>query len=403
LPAGARKVLQRGAYFARYVPSGHLIFVHDGTLYAERFDLARLEVTSSPFPVIGGIESSTLSGAAAFAVSNAGMLAYSPAESSGLRSRPIEWIDRSGTVSSLLSRSSDWADPAFAPDGRRLALQLFDGKQRDIWVADWARGELTRLTTGNSHSQSPVWTPDGRRIVFASQSGERQVAMTFNLYWRRVDGSGNAERLTTSDNLQNPGSWHPNGKVFAFEEKTSSHYNVMLLAIDGDEASGWTPRTPTVLLSADSDQRAPAFSPRDGRWLAYESNQSGQPNVYVRAFPGPGDNQWRISTDGGVLPTWSRARDELLYSTPDGQIMVVNYSEAGGSFKPEPPRPWPGARYAVHALGANRSREFDLHPDGNRLVLATANPAPSLARRFPVNIFLNFFEELQRVAPAQKH
>ena len=94
-------------------------------------------------------------------------------------------------------------------------------------MADLARGAPTRLTTSNSHSQTPVWTPDGRRIAFASQRGERQVAMTFNLYWQRADGSGDVQRLTTSDNQQAPASWHPNGKVLAFEERTPSHFNVM--------------------------------------------------------------------------------------------------------------------------------------------------------------------------------
>ena len=140
LPTGVRKVLQRGAYFGRYVPSGHLLFLHNGTLFAEGFDLAHLEVTSSPIPVIDNISTNTTLGAGLFAVSNAGTLAYTPAESAGTRTRPIEWIDRSGKAASLQSASSDWADLAFAPDGHRLAFQLWDGSQRDIWVADLATG-----------------------------------------------------------------------------------------------------------------------------------------------------------------------------------------------------------------------------------------------------------------------
>jgi serine/threonine-protein kinase len=243
-------------------------------------------------------------------------------------------------------------------------------------------------------------SPDGRRIAFASQRGEGQVAATFNLYWQRADGSGAAQHLTTSPNRQTPSSWHPNGNLLAFEERTPSNYNVMLLAMEGDEASGWTPGKPTAFLSAEFDQRAPAFSP-DGRWLAYESSQPGQLNVYVRPFPGPGA-QLQISTGTGVLPTWSRTRRELLYSTFDGQIMVVNYSVAGASFKAEPPRPWPGARYNARSLLANRSRDFDLHPDGNRLALATVGAPGPPVRRFPVDLFLNFFDELRRIAPAQK-
>ena len=180
--------------------------------------------------------------------------------------------------------------------------------------------------------------------------------------------------------MQTPGSWHPNGKVLAFEEQTPSHFNVMLLAIEGDEASGWTPGRPTTLLSADFDQRAPAFSP-DGRWLAYESSQSGQLNVYVRAFPGP-DDQWQISTGGGVLPTWSRTRPELLYSTFDGQIMLVNYSVAGGSFKAEPPHPWPGARYTAPALlGGFRDLNLTRTETGSRWPPSAHPASPSNASR----------------------
>ena len=403
LPTGARKVLQRGAYFGRYVPSGHLIFLHNGTLFAEGFDLARLEVTSAPIPVIDNVQVNTTLGAGAVAVSNTGTLAYTPAEAARAQSRPIEWIDRSGRVASLQPALSDWADLVFAPDGKRVAYTLSEGKQRDIWVTDWAFGAPTRLTTSNSQSRIPVWTPDGRRIAFASQRGEKQVASTFNLYWQRADGSGDVQRLTESENMQGPGSWHPNGKILAFEEqvRSSSRYNVMLLTLEGDEASGWTPGTPTAFLHADFDHRAPAFSP-DGRWLAYESNQPGRPNVYVRPFPGPGPLS-QISTAGGVLPRWSQTRHELLYSTPDGQIMVVDYSVAGASFTAEPPRPWPGARQSAPSVLSSRSRDFDLHPDGNRLALATVGAAGPPIRRFPVDIFLNFFDELHRIAPPQKH
>ena len=195
LPKGARKVLQRGAAFGRYVPSGHLIFLHNGTLFAESFDLAHLEVTSSPVPVIDSISTNPTLGAGLFAVSNAGTLAYTPSESASSRTRPIEWIDRSGKAAALQSASSDWGDLAFAPDGRRIAFDLWTANQRDVFVADLARGAPTRLTTSNSHSQTPVWTPDGRRIAFASQRGERQIAMTFNLYWQRADGSGDCTAI----------------------------------------------------------------------------------------------------------------------------------------------------------------------------------------------------------------
>ena len=401
LPAGARKVLERGAYFGKYVPSGHLLFLRNGTLFAEGFDLAHLDVMGSPFPVIENVETATILGAGLFAVSKLGMLAYTPPDSSLTSRKPIESVDRSGKVASLWPTASDWADLAFAPDGRRIAFDISDGKQWDIWVANLARGDLNRLTISNSHSQRPVWTPNGQRIAFASQRGERDLGGTFNLYWQRADGSGAAQRLTTSANWQAPGSWHPKLNILAFEEQRQPYFIVKLLAMEGDEASGWTPGKETTLLEGNYDLRAPAFSP-DGHWLAYESSQSGQLNVYVRAFPGLG-GQVHISSGGGVLPTWSQARHELLYSTLDGQVMVVNYSVAGAAFNAGPARPWPGARYSARAVLAGRLRDFDLDPNGNRLAMATFSaPGPGV-RRYPVNIFLNFFDELRRIAPAQKH
>jgi serine/threonine protein kinase/Tol biopolymer transport system component len=400
LPTGVRKVVERGAYYGRYVPSGHLVYLRNGTLFAAAFDPERLELTGPPLPVVDSVTTNTTGGAGLFALSSSGAIVYVRGGSAGSDDRPIDWIDRSGKSSVLRSAPSHWGTLRFAPDGRRLAIDVLDGKQWDIWVDDWARGAMTRLTTSTTHSLTPVWTPDGRRIVFASQRGEKAINTTFNLYWQRADGTGDAQRLTTSANLQLPVSWHPNGRVLAFEEQSPSHFDVMLLTMDGDEASGWKPGKPTVFVSSAFDQRAPAFSP-DGRWLAFESSQSGQFNVYVRPFPGPG-SPLQISTAGGVFPTWSR-RHELLYSTLDQRVMVVDYLVEGGSFRAEPPRPWPEARYKSGGLtGRIPSKGFDLHPDGNRLALAPVGETETAVRRDRLEIILNFSNELRRIAPIQK-
>jgi serine/threonine-protein kinase len=269
---------------------------------------------------------------------------------------------------------------------------MSDGKQSDIWVDDWGRDAPERVTHFNSGSGSPVWTPDGRRIAFGSMLGEKEVARTFNLYWLQADGSGALQRLTTSTNRQAAGSWHPSGKILAFTEQRPQS-TVMLLPMEGDERSGWKPGTPTVFLSGDFDVRGPAFSP-DGRWMAYESTQSGKYNVYVRPFPGPGI-QTPISTSGGRLPKWSRTRRELIYETLDRRVMIVNYTAEGDSFHPDEPRPWPEAKLQPANLA------FDLHPDGDRLVLPAvgdSGPAPKWDR---LELILNLFDELRRIAPAQ--
>lgn len=327
-----------------------------------------------------------------FAVSTSGALLYVPPAPAAIRNRSIEWMDRSGKTSSLRPAPADWRNLRFGPDGRTVAYDIFDGKQTDVWVNDWSRDRLTRLTTSTTFSMMPVWTPDGRRIVFASQRGEKAINPTFNLYWQRADRTGDVQRLTDSTNLQWPGSWHPSGKFLAFQEQRSLLFNLMLLPMNGDETLGWRPATPTVLFGSAFDQRAPAFSP-DGRWLAYESNQSGLFEVYVRPLQGPG-GQWQISTGGGLFPTRSRTRRELLYSTFE-RIMVTPYAMERNAFHAEQPRPLAEARYTSRGL---EGRRFDLHPDGNRLALAVLRDTEAVAKLDRLMIILNFSDELRRRA-----
>jgi serine/threonine-protein kinase len=391
LPSGSPKVVQRAGYHGRYLLSGHLVYIHDGTLFAAPFDLARLEVTGQPVPAVEGVASNQLTGGAQFAVSDSGTLVYLPGQITG-GGIPIQWMDHDGKTTLLRATLANWLNPLFAPDGRRLGMQIIDG-QSDIWVYEWARDTLTRLTSDPTNDSKPVWTPDGRRIVFASARADKS---TLNLYWQRADGTGDAQRLTESKNSQRAASWHPSGKFLAFEETTpQTNVDLMILPMEGDDASGWTPGKPTVFLNSPAEEREPMFSP-DGRWLAYSSNESGRDEVSVRPFPGPG-GKWPISTGGGTFPTWSRTKHELFYGTPSGQIMVASYTMGGDSFRAEKPRPWSEGRYETR--GPNRM--FDLHPDGQRFATASTGQTPG-AKQDKVVFIFNFFDELRRIAPAVK-
>ena len=303
LPAGERKVVVRGGYYGRYLPSGHLVYLHEGTLFAAPFDLDRLEVTGPSVPVLEGVLANFGgTGGAQVAVSGTGTLVYLPGQNQ-TTDAPIVWMDRSGKILPLRATAAVWSNPQFAPDGRRLAVDISDKQQTDVWVYEWARDTLTRLTFDPAHSEKPVWTPDGHRIVFRSQRN----GGTYNLYWQRADGTGDVQRLTESKNQQFTGSWHPSGKFLGFYETNSqTSEDLMILPMDGDEASGWKPGTATVFLNSPFREREPTFSP-DGRWLAYMSNESGRDEIYVRPFPGPG-GKWQVSSAGGQGPTWSRTR-----------------------------------------------------------------------------------------------
>jgi eukaryotic-like serine/threonine-protein kinase len=217
---------------------------------------------------------------------------------------------------------------------------------------------------------------------------------TPNLYWQRVDGTGEAQRLTESRNLQQAASWHPSGKFLAFEEQNpQTNSDLMILPMEGDEASGWKPGKPTVFLNSSFAEHDPMFSP-DGRWLAYSSNESGRNEVYVRPFPGPG-GKWQISTGGGLYPTWSRTKRELFFVN-NGQIMVARYAMDGDSLSAEKPRLWSERRFMASA----GSRMFDLHPDGERFAIAAQGPGG--ATQDHVTFIFNFFDELRRIAPATR-
>ena len=393
--SGPKKVVMRGATYGRYVPTGHLLYLRDDTLFAAPFDLERLELTGPEWRVTDRLISNPTAGTAMFAISpKSGGLVYVRRSVEG-DDKPVTWLDRSGRSTVLRSTPATWTDLSFAPDGRRLAFTASDGKQSDIWIDDLDRDALTRVTNFNSGSGSAVWTPDGTRIAFASMLGEKEVGLTYNLHWMKPDGSG-YQRLTTSTNLQLPGSWHPKERILAFTEQRPRS-TIMLLPVLGDETSGWKPGNPTILSpSGDFDERVPTFS-RDGHWLAYESNRSGTYNVYVRPFPGPG-TETQISTEGGFSPRWSQTRPELIFESPDHRVMVVNYFVKANMFGADKPRPWPEAQLMPQRTHV---RVFDLHPDGQRLAVLAAGgttPPRGLQR---LGLMLNFFDELRRIAPVQ--
>ncbi len=389
LPSGERTVVHKGGYHGRYLSSGHLVFLHDGTLFAAPFDLDQLKVIGPPVPAVEGVTANAGTGGASFAVSASGMFAYVPGPNVTGEATPIHWMDSEGKMTPMRTTRAPWNNLVFSPDGDRLALQI----TRDIWVYEWGRDALGSLTSDPASDTHPVWTPDGRRIAFASARANKS---TVNLYWQRADGTGDAQRLTESPNMQVPGSWHPSSKFLAFEElNPGTNSDLKILPMEGDETSGWRPGKPTVFLSTQFDERQPAFSP-DGQWLAYVSNETGRNEAYVRAFRGQG--KWTISVGGGGTPTWSRTKRELYYGTGVGssQIMVVPYTVEGDSFRPGKPHLWSQqGRYRSQGP----SRMFDLHPDGTRFALAAADQAEPGAKRDHLTFLFNFFDELRRIAP----
>jgi serine/threonine-protein kinase len=391
LKTGVRTVLQRGGYYGRYLPGGHLLYIARGTLFALPFDLDRLAVTGAAVPVLDGVATNqAITGGAQYAVADNGTLAYVPGSSINLET-PVQWMDRDGHATTLRPAATNWANPRFSPDGQRLAMEVRDSKQNPVYIVvyDWSRDTLIRLASSDSYDTFPVWTPDGRRIVFSrARAGEAGA----NLYAQRADGTGDVQRLTEGKSNQYASSWSPNGKFLTFrDEHPTTGGDVMILPVEGDDASGWKLGKATAFLNSPADEGEAMFSP-DGHWLAYVSDESGRDEVYVRPFP-DSERKWAVSTGGGNFPRWSGRRHDLFYGTPDGHIMVVSYTVERDSFRAEKARLWSEGRFQTRV-----NEPFDLHPDGERFALAALPDS----NQDHVNLIFNFFYEVRRVAPATK-
>jgi serine/threonine-protein kinase len=378
--SGDTRIVHHGGYRASYLPTGHLIYVSQGKLFAAPFDLERFELRGQASPVLSDFASTPGTGAVQLSFSRDGSFVYVPGTSDA-SSSSIYWMHRDGSTQPLRAAPTVYRNGLrFSPDGGRLALSIVN-QQSDIWVYDWGRDGMARLTSHPSIDIDPVWTPDGRRITFRSARDGID-----NIYWQRVDSDDQPQRLTQSKISQFPMSWHPSGRVLAFREiggETGS--DIWMLPMQGDEASGWKPGKPTVFLSSKFEELDAAFSP-DGRWLAYQSDESGEAQVYVRSFPGPG-GRVQVSTAGGSMPQWSRNGKELFFASDNQAIMIASYRVQGDMFHADKPVVWAKGQFT----------SYDVHPDGQRIAIVRASESRSPTTSGKLVFVFNFFEEINRV------
>ena len=299
-----RRIIAHGSS-ARYVASGHLVVARGGALMMLPFNLQQLQATGGPVRVADGVMQSEY-GASQFSVSRNGSFVIVPGDQ---RERELVWISRNGAAKPLSVPPQTFWSIRLSPDGTRLALGI-EGSSYAVWIYDLSRGTMTRQTFEGT-SAYPIWTPDGKGLTFNStRSGG-----VLNLFWRPADGSGEAERLATSDAIQIANSWSPDGRLLMYQDSSPSTGRDIWVWSRADRKSSPWLRTPY-------DEGGAMFSP-DGRWLAYVSSEGGSANVYVRPFPGAGETL-QISNDGGGGPVWSANGRELFYREPNGRMMAVD-------------------------------------------------------------------------------
>ena len=276
LASGESKILIPGGSNPRYAPTGHIVYGVGGTLRAVGFDLERLEVTGDPVPVLEGVATKN-SGAANFGMSQSGFLAYITGAAGYGATYTLVWVDREGREEALAAEPRPYRDPRVSPDGTRLAVVALD-QDIDTWIWDFDRETLTRLTFDPGTDAAPRWSPDGLRVAFGSRRGHDG---DFNLFWKAADGTGTVERLTESASRQLPCAFSPDGMMLVFEEThPETGTDLYVRHLRSSDAEG---KTEPLLATEFNEQRAD-ISP-DGRWLAYQSNASGQAEIYVRPFP----------------------------------------------------------------------------------------------------------------------
>ncbi|MGH9387547.1 MAG: protein kinase domain-containing protein [Vicinamibacterales bacterium] len=388
LRGGPAKTLRGNAMYGRYVPSGHLIYMTGSTLYAAAFDRERLELRGDGAIVLEGVQGNIGSGSAQFDVSSTGALLYLPGDV--MRSeQAIDWLAADGRRTPLRSTRSPWRNLLFSPDGQRLVLELNAGQQGDVWIYDLARDQMSRLTLESTSEVRPIWSPDGRDIAFLSDREPNGV------YVRAADGSGEARHLMSGrKEPMNVSSWHPSGSFIAGFRPGPGGTDIFVLPVQRGDTGTWTAGEPAAFVAGPFREASPSFS-TDGRWVAYQSNETGQNEVFIQPFPGPGP-KLQVSTDGGNLPIWSRRRPELFYLS-ESAIMVATLTTVGGAFRSEKPRAW--ASIELRGLEVPLpSRNYDLHPDGNRFAVPGAQEGAS-KRLSQAVLVLDFADELNRLVP----
>jgi eukaryotic-like serine/threonine-protein kinase len=380
LDGGAPRVVVPHGYDAQYLPTRHLAYLDAGTLYAVPFDLETMTATGKPVPLVEGVQRSLRTATAQFSVSSTGSLVFVPAQATELRT--LVWVDRRGLETAVPAPPRAYARPRISPDGSRIVVEITAPEQdQGAWIWDTARASLTRLTL-TARASFPIWSRDGNFVVFASNDGIQKQA---------VAGAVTNERLFARVFTAFPDAVSADGRWLLVDERVVEsgrdqrlQWNVNIVSLGADHVS-------RPLLARPFNERFAELSP-DGRWVAYQSNETGSDEIHVRPFPDVEKGHWQISTAGGFTPVWSPTGRELFYLNADGGLMSVAVQTAPTFSTAAPIKLFAGS------YERRDGRTFDVAPDGQRFLAIKRNAAAEAPRMVVVE---HWFEELERRVPVR--
>src|ERR1700722_4617571 len=383
------RLLTKSETMAQYA-SGHLLFLRGQTLMAQPFNPGRMELSGEPQPIAEHIAVNGATIRAMFSASETGTLVYQSGEAS--TGWNLVWWGRDGKPMGEIAQASRYIGPSLSPDGTRLAVTIFVGNQgiADIWAFDLSRATRTRLTfsnvTTNSSQGGATWTPDSKTIFYSSVSkGVSQI------YAKAADGSS-SERLVleSADATVSPREVSPDGRYLIYQRRlnqneTGDHIWALPLVTEGTLGDGKNgDGKPFPIVQDAFDERAPIVSP-DGKWLAYQSNESGRPEIYITAFPA-GGAKWQVASNGGTTPKWRRDGKELFFLDPQDNIVAVDVNTSGNAVKLGSPRT------LFQSVGIQRDfGPYDVTADGKKFLIKSGNrkedsEAITLAQNWPAEV-----------------
>jgi serine/threonine-protein kinase len=375
LSDGSLKTLVHGGTFGRYLASGHLVYINQGTLYAAPFRLDRLELEASPQPVLSGVDYNRVFGYAQYDFSRTGLLAYRRSASDG--PFEISWIEP-GRDERALPRPGRYSWPRIAPDGARLAFVRQESGGSSLWVEMPPPAPGIPIAAGDALILSPVWSPDGARLVFASGGSGLMEAPS--------NGSSKPRLLLAHKGVLVPWSFDPTGRRLAYQARSpeSAQFDLWTLPLDGAAK-------PEPFLTTPAVEVFPTFSP-DGAWLAYLSNRTGVFELYVRAFPGRESREVQLTQSGAMAFRWPARSEEIFYRTPGQRILSLRCRTTANRFECGSPRQWSDVELAESGVLPN----FDVTPDGRRAAALLKPNREATANSGQATFAIGFFNELRR-------